>query len=352
MNAYIIREYKPGDKEKIFELINFVWGSYNAEVVKSVWDWLFLNNPFRPEGPPYILVVENNSDIVGLVCNIFVDLKIDNKVTKARWGCNFMTHPQHRGEGLMLSKMQLDIPILPWFGFSSQKILPLETKLGGHRITSIYSQICILDMKAFLQNKYKNRFIACLGGVSWNLVSKICFTRRVPNRSISITEITYFDDRFNEFWEEISKDYPVIVVRNQKYLNWRFITTPFKYHIFTATKDRRISGYIALRQTERDGLNKGLIVDILARPYDKETINALIAKAIVYFRINRCKIVECLFLADKSVYYGLLKRNGFLIKRLRDCFVRYSKDDVESAPIKNPNNWFVTASDPDLEIWH
>ncbi len=350
-----IREYKFGDKEKIFELIrevpiNNVWGIPISFMIHKTWDWLFLNNPLNPDGSAHILVSEINSNIIGFIGNIFVDLKVDNKIIKARWGWNFITHPRHRNRGIRLFKMYLDMLSFPCFGFPGRRAVVLEAKLGVHKITSIYRQIRILNMKVFLQNKLTNRTISYLGGLIWDIISKACFKTPYPDKNISVTEIASFDDRFNKFWQEVSIDYPIIIVRNQRYLNWRFIEAPFKYHIFTAIKDDNILGYIVLRQEERNGLKRGYIVDILTKANDIKTLNALISKAVSYFKENKCDVAECLVLTNKKAYQKALTKQCFMIKRFIGYFVGYSKDEEVLSLIKNPDNWFITASDPDLDV--
>jgi len=351
MGSYVIREYKTEDKEKVFGLIktNFI-DIYDK--IYTIWDWLFLNNPFNPNGSAHILVSELNSEIIGLICHIFVDLKINNKITKARWGCIFVVHPKYRGKGIMLFKKSMEIPYYPYLGFPDKRTLILETKLGTSYFGFIYNQICILDMKIFLQNKLKNKFLSYLGGTTWSLIYKVLFTRKIYTKDVFITQIESFDKRFDKFWEDICSYYPIIVVRNQKYLNWRFIESPFKYYIFTANKNNHLLGYLILRIKEKRGIKRGYIVDILANPNDRVTINLLISKAVSFFKENKYITAECLLLANKvSYYYKALKRYGFLIKKSKVYFDGYSKDKEELDFIKNLDNWFITASDPDLEIW-
>jgi hypothetical protein len=348
-NLYIIREYQPQDKDKVISLIKDVWSEYRANRVRKVWDWLFLNNPFNPKDCSCVLVEEFQSQVIGIFCNIFVDLKIGNNIIKARWGCKFITHPKHRGKGVRLFRQALKIPYYPALGFPNKRTLFLEIKLGVHKIGDIYNYIRILDMECYLQKKIKNRFIAYLGREIWNLISRSFFTIHSSNKDISITEISLFDDRFNKFWQDVSIDYPIIVVRNQKYLNWRFIESPLKYYTFTASKHNSILGYIVLTIQEKNGLRKGFIVDILTKANDKKTLNALILKAVSYFKENKCDIAECLVFTNREIYHRALKRFGFLIKRLVVYFDGYTIDEKEKFFIKNSDNWFITASDSDLE---
>ena len=350
-NSPLIRKYEAKDKEAIFSLVRESLNSHTASVTAKVWDWLFINNPFNPDGSAHILVSEIGSDIIGLFCNIFVDLKVGGEIMKARWGCNFMTHPKHRGKGIRLFRQEMEIPHYPFLGFPNKRALDFEVKMGFSEISSLFSQVLILDMKSFLYNKIGKRFVSFLAGAVWNSIYKLCFSPWRLDREISITKISSFDDRFNRFWQEVSYDYPIIVVRNAEYLNWRFVEAPFEYHIYAATQDERILGYIVLRQIERGGLKRGIVVDLLTKAHDGKTLKTLLVKAITYFKENRCVVAETPLLTSRKIYYKALCRFGFLIKRFRIYFDGYAKDEQLIARIKDPDNWFITAADPDLDIW-
>ena len=85
--------------------------------------------------------------------------------------------------------------------------------------------------------------------------------------------------------------------------------------------------------------------------YDGKTLKTLLVKAITYFKENRCVVAETPLLTSRKIYYKALCRFGFLIKRFRIYFDGYAKDEQLFARIKDPDNWFITAADPDLDIW-
>jgi hypothetical protein len=110
-------------------------------------------------------------------------------------------------------------------------------------------------------------------------------------------------------------------------------------------------GYIVLRQAKKECVERGYIIDILVKANDRKTLEALISKAVLYFKENKCDLAECLMFTNKKSYYKALKRYGFLIKRLRAYFGGYTKDGELLQKIKNPHNWFITYADPDLEYF-
>ena len=77
----------------------------------------------------------------------------------------------------------------------------------------------------------------------------------------------------------------------------------------------------------------------------------MVSKAAEYFKDNKCITAECLIATNKKTYRKVLRRYGFVFKRVRNYFAVHGIDNKRLTFLKNINNWFITDSDPDLEIW-
>ena len=358
MNPCVASEYTPADKEKVFELIKEILGECVASISLKAWDWLFINNPFIPEGTNVIFAEKDKERPVSLYAKIFVDLKIDDEIHTARWTCYHMVHPKYRSTK-RVSMAYLDFASTHYASFcfvisafAVKKVLAMARKRPGVVAAGyIFNFIRVLNANELFRKKIKNKFISYIGGKTWDTISKIFWPLKNFYCNISVSEIAYFDERFNKFWQKVCGDYKVIVARTQKYLNWRFIESPFKYRIFAATKNSELSGYIALSISTKGNFKKGLIVDLLAGPDDEATINALIKTALFYFKENECHLAMCILSTDKASYRDALKRNGLIIKRPRIYLGVYSGNKEQLSVLKNLSNWFITGSDPDLDIW-
>lgn len=347
-----IRSYAEADRQSVYSLIEESKEIKDSvQRIKGLWDWLFKDNPFVPKGATTALVSEACGKIVGLVCSIYIPLKIGDAVFTARWGSNFMTLPRHRQAGIRLLKKAYDLGYYPYCAFANMRAAALEVKLGAHKVKNISSFVCVLHMGNLLRYKLDNRCIAFAGRIFWLFIQLFLLKRKPRMGEVTISQIDSFEDKFDTFWEKVSADYPVIVVRNQEYLNWRFVRTPLKYVIFVAKRKESILGYIVLRHLERNSLRRGYIVDMLTKADDKETIDALIFRAVSFFKENKCDMAECFILTSKRSHSWSLRRNGFIFKKVRSYFCTYSKDEKSRAIITNPGNWYITASDPDFETW-
>ncbi|GEM_PF-1910150 len=348
-----ITEHISDDKKKALELIKEVLGSRIADISSKAWDWLFINNPFVPAGEKTVFLEKEGERAVSLYGKIFVDLKLGNEIQRAKWGCCYLIHPEYRNIE-NASKMYLELAgtAETTCGFITTEALSLTLKLlNATNVGPIYNFIRILDTKEFFQKTIKNSFMSSVSRVAWDTVSKIYRAPKILQNDISILDITYFDERFDALWQKACKDYKIIVARTQKYLNWRFIKSPFKYKIFAATRGDELLGYLVADISDKGNFKKGLIVDLFSGADDKATINALINAALLYFKENNCSLAMCIISAAKASYRNAFRRNGFIIKRLRVYLAVHSRDKEQLSVMKDINNWFVNGSDPDLAMW-
>ncbi len=349
--VYLTKEHINEQEEAIFALKDIVWGREKADIFKVIWGWLFKNNPFKPHNISCILALNDNTGLVAYILYIFAPLKIYNETIIARWSGDITAHPLHKGEGLRVLIKGLDVPCYPCLGFPNKKGLAISRLVTTGNVY-INSRICILDMQGALQAKLKNKFISYFFGYAYDLFSAYWPRIKDKAKDIAIEHIIYFDDRFDKFWQAVSCDYPIIITRTQKYLNWRFTEGPFRYHILAAARNGNISGYIVLRISEKGTLKKGLIVDIFAGANDEKCLDKLLQAALSYFKENKCHVAGCMLLTNKKAYYKALSRNGISIPWFGSHFTGYGKDEKQTAAISNWNDWFLTLSDSDIELWN
>jgi len=111
-----------------------------------------------------------------------------------------------------------------------------------------------------------------------------------------------------------------------------------------------IKGYTVLREGKSRGLQVGIISDVFANPDDEDTIGALFAFAIKYFKRNtQIDLIRCDILNGKFEY--CLKKMGFIRMFSKSHFmVTNIKDSLDQKFIYDKNNWFVNYADCDLDL--
>ena len=171
---------------------------------------------------------------------------------------------------------------------------------------------------------------------------------------LSLEKIESFDDRFDRLWEEVSPQSTLSLVRNQKYLNYRYRDRPGeKYAQFAAYRGRDLEGYIVVRRSlQMFDLPIGLIMDMGATG-DTDVAPSLVDAAVRYLDEQKVAAIGCLMMRH-SPNYAVLRRAGFF-----PVPNRFNPRDyhpvVEADPAKFSNavmgdgrNWHFTWGDFDV----
>lgn len=350
-----IRSYKETDLDALYKLTKAVWGEDVPEKEQWIrgWQWVHLNNP---AGTSVIWIAEHDGRLVGQYPLILESMKIGGQIVKGSQNIDIMTHPEYRRQGMaaVLEKTALDelskkgIHLV--IGFPNQPAYPLHMKSGWLDVCAFQVMVKPLNLRKFLERYFTRRkpLLKVLTLVG-NLIIKAFFRTRKPPaiHELSIEEISYFDDRFDDFWNRIPSDYPLIVVRDKRYLNWRYVDAPnARYTIYAAEEKGQICGYIVLGCTYDNGLALGHIYDIIA-PLDREDIiRSLMSKAIEHFRDKEVDAIFSKMVANK-VYHKSLSKSGFIPHfRFKSRFIAYSASkDVSVTFIKDSKNWFIQLGD-------
>ena len=353
--TWLIRDYKEGDEDEIFELTKAVLGKDVPEKERWIkgWKWIHIDNP---AGASIIWLAEDDSTIVSQYPVILENMKIHDKILKGAQLIDTMTHPKCRRQGICstLGKKALTEiekgSIHLAYCFPTQQVYPLHIKSGWLDVCAFQVMFKPLNLKNILQKYFvRNRLLLNIFTSSGNLIIKALFrSKKVPDEDMSkVRKISHFDDRINEFWNTISNDYNIIRIRDKKYLNWRYVDVPnADYTIYVAEEEGKICGYIILGCKDVDGLIFGHIYDIIAPTSREDIIQCLIAKAIEYFMDVKVDAISSQMVPNK-IYHKALLKNGFIPRfRSKGRFIAYNASTkLSEAYLKNPKNWFIQLGD-------
>jgi len=169
---------------------------------------------------------------------------------------------------------------------------------------------------------------------------------------LEIAEVGSFDDSFAVFWNRVSHRFPMMVVRDPAYLNWRFVDVPTrKYTIFVARSDGQMRGFTVLRVAPLGEFSAGLVVDLVveASAEGRAAGRLLIDRAYWYSRDHDWDLVASLALRHTDEF-RLLRSRGFWVcpKFLQPQPYRLvvrCYDEEASSVAYDLRNWFVTMGD-------
>jgi len=364
-NSWVIRPYNDGDETGYIALMNIVFPRYRCDLKR--WRWEFGGNPFGS--------VQTFSDFkgkiighMGLMC---VPIKIEKRILLGSQAVDLAVHPSFRRKGIFLeigkklSRDAKDRGIVISYGVPNEPSYRGHVKYGWFLVSEIPVLVKIMRRKSFLLFVLA-RFRDCLKRP--DLISMSKFMRTIKNL-IKVASVKYFkhplcsdyfekhivtsfDGRFDKLWEEMSSQYQLLVVRNAKYLNWRYVKKPYSnYVILTVERNRKIEGYIVLLKESRGflGWKTGYIVDIFAK--SEKAIHWLLHYALEYFVKENVDSVTCWMMKNQSPYDCLLQ-NGFIDDYLgsQKLICRFNADNNEYKKLyyRVEKEWFFTIGDSDI----
>jgi len=353
---WFVREYRESDKQGIFDLRNAVYGEPFDE---REWEWKFEKGPFKPA---QILVAESDNAIVGIRPTILLPVKSGKEVSIAGLNVDVMTHPEFRGRGIFSTLVQESFKLLNEQGINFAFTFPNENSYPGYVRKLQWLHVCSLLLLAKPLNinnivkKYiKNPSLQKPTALLMRSINSTLLSERLSSANgLQINRIYSFDDHFDELWRKASSQFNLVVVRDKKYLNWRYIDRPGQeYTIFSAQRGKDLVGYIILKSNvEMFDLMLGLIIDMLTSE-DNHVADLLISQAIEYFREQKVDAIGCVMLKHVP-YYKALKKAGFIsIPKLLShkefyFMVCLNSTEILSELVKNPANWFLTWGDYDI----
>lgn len=363
-NHFVFRRYRDADRESVFTLYEAVYGKRKGHHWRQGWDWEYRQNPHNP-GSESVWVAEGAGRIVGLACGIPVMVRWRGETVRACWFLDLMTLPAWRGRGIFRELTELMIEeavrdsISIFLSFPNDQSGPLLRRRGWPDITILPGMIKGLRFLPLLRKPSLRRISRVIAGVP-------LFARQLMGRSsipegadgatdLEIREIDSFDDRFDLLFEEASGTCDFIVVRDARYLNWRYVECPHRaYTILLAEEGSDLLGYIVLAVGRRPG-GKGYIVDFLTKPggRGKDAAALLVHHAVLGLRKAGAASVELCAMGEP--YNRVLESQGFSIMPT-DAFRGYSMvgriegDSVGARDFADIRRWFITRGDADSDI--
>jgi len=344
------RKYNNGDEKFILSLFNSISKRSTREL--DHWYWKFKDNP---AGLAPIHVAEADGEIIGQYALMPLRMKVGQHYIIGAQSLDTMTHPNYVRQGIFIElanrvyREAKDNGISIVYGFPNEYSHPgFVQKLDWIDLGPVPKMIKMLDLDHFLKKHIRNTFMIKVARHFANIVLRSIFrSKRLPKQSdYTVNRIYNFDKRIDDFWQNAENDFNILTVRNQEYLNWRYVNHPEGgYIIYLAEINNKIFGFIVLKILGKE-IKTGYIVDILTMPKQSSVAQVLVLKAIEHFRREKVNTVCCYILDNR--YYQVLKQNGFrqLSSTLRLC-VRVISSNVSKNFIFNTLNWHITFGDSD-----
>jgi len=138
------------------------------------------------------------------------------------------------------------------------------------------------------------------------------------------------------------------VVRDNRYLTWRYLEKPFfTYEIYTVAKQGILCGCLVIYVAEKLGLKTVYVMECSATGDSREVYSGMLGKLDDIAREKKADSVSILLMPNHP-QYRLFRKNGFIRvpKRLlpqKIYFVaKMLSDQIDATYVKAEENWYIS----------
>lgn len=358
--AWSMRPYRVGDEEQIRPLFKLVFGQ---PLAADRWRWQYGDNP---TGRVTITIAEGeDGTLAGQYALMPVAMKVGSVDTVGTLSLDTMVHPDYRRQGMFTKLARQAYEDLAQHGVALTYGFPnhnsyhgFVTKLGWsdlHPRIPLFAKV--LRYRSTLRKKLDSAPVAYALAAAARMVSSLELL--IPHRGLpsgcAVHDVSRFGPEFDDLWDRARGRYRVWVVRDARYLNWRYVDNPSAtYERIAVYRGAEVLAYAILKSEERFGLKMGSVVDLVATEGDRALESYLLGEALRRFRDAGLDIASCMALEHTSVARALLRR-GFIPvpaevypQELHLGATCHSTARVSEEPmILDPTSWFITWGDHD-----
>jgi hypothetical protein len=348
-----LRPYAPGDEAHILTLHRRVFTHTPTE---ANWRRKFLNNP---AGPAIILVLEQAGRVVGHYAFVPARMSYGGQVCAAVRGVDLMLAPEVRrglggprlalrlnDEGYARTSARAD------FLYSLPRLAPrrLFLKHGGRTrvgpVTPVHKR---LNPAHWLRGRAGWAALAPAArwlGRAWLRAAAPALTERADADARPLVKLAVFDERFDQLWDEIAPRYPLTLLRDARYLNWRF-AGPDVTRLAVVDADGA-DGWVVLGYWLQAGWRGARLLDLAAR--DEATAGRLLRAALAELRRRGVDVVHG-WMMPHTPDWPAAQRAGFKPRPSgMDLLVRpYAGGRLPLETLTRLQSWHVTLADADAD---
>ncbi len=274
------------------KLLDFAKKDFRGGGSRS-WDY-FINNYLNQadkKSPKFTAVVDKEK-MIGFIGYFPAEIKIGNNLYEGGWQIDQYTAKERRGQGIgrkvlneSYSLFDINMGIK-----NSEDAIRIYSKQGWiYNDGLMYKKV--LDSRKFIPRALSNSLSAGF----LNLI----FSLKDPKeqKGYTVKKISKFGKEADALYDSVRDRYDFICRRDSRYLNWKFKN----YDNFYIYKGGKLKGYIILTEYIEKKRNFLKIVDFLADPEDKSSIEQMIFFLTKYGRKKHFDSIACYITDERFV---------------------------------------------------
>ncbi len=361
--AWVLSRYSPQDDRESIELVGSALGDTGAAApAYQEWQW-----QRGPAGAAIGTLAREagTGRLVGQAMAVPTRIRLSGKVFMAGLSLEPVSDPAHRGRGIVGALLRDVCDLSAGEGMAFSCGLPGQDsyraylgEAGFKGIGSVPLLVRPLDPERLAMKATGSRVITKTASVArriWRTPAPVPWQEALPG--LEIGEVDSFGGSFAIFWERVQHRFPVMLVRDPAYLNWRFVDVPMREYLrFAARSEGEVRGYIVLRAAPLGQFSAGLIVDLLVEPSaeGRAAGRLLIDRACSHFKEQDLDLVASLT-PRHTDEFRLLRSRGFWVSprflepRPFRLVVRCHDDEPSPSRLAMElRNWYLAMGDFDV----
>lgn len=351
-----ITRYTPADADELaaFQLRTFEAGSRQVDAARAA--WLFDRNPCRTDDATRDMwVCRRDGDIVGQQAEIPFDLHVDGQTRRAAWTIDLMVDDawRLRGVGPALMATQLETRTISAALNLSDKGYAAYAKSGWTDLGIVPVYLRPLDLGRATGIGSVPARVARVASVAGPVLRAVDSAAAGALRAAGarLVPVARFDERVDDVWRAARPDYPIASFRDLTAVAWRIDERPDRDLLtrFYLVVRGKAAGYAVLRRSGSAGAPTVVVVDYLA---PVRWVAPLLVAAGVAARRDGAVAMSVKTRNRRADRYlraaGFIRREQGADDPIRFMVHCSDSEDVYGL-VTDPNRWFVTSADSDLE---
>jgi GNAT superfamily N-acetyltransferase len=269
--TFTARLYREEDEASFHEMLQAAFGGWpRFEIRCAAIDHLRWKLRSHPMSMPHHVVAEAGGRIVGGNTTIVKPLRAGARTLLSRATWDIAVHPEYRQLGVFAAMRRVresldkDFDLMMGGMGRNPAVLRLRERIPQERVR-FANEVVLLRVE---------------GDAPASVVAPA---------DVNIEPVTTFDQRFDDLWAQAVADFDFTVVRDSRYLNWRYGDPRAGcFTTWAAVEAGTVIGFVVQRVSH----GRGYIADLLARPRRVDVVGALVGHALENLRDQGVSRVE------------------------------------------------------------
>lgn len=323
--------------------------------VEPRWRWMFLESAARLGVQPYVWLFRSKRGIVAHQGAIAVRLHTRAGEVTTGWFVETMVLEEVRGKAvgpMLVTKAVQDLPFNLSLG-QTELMRELQYKLGWRRVAPLETLVFVLRGAPVVRGKFPAP-IAAAAGLALNLSQRLRHWRgRGRRQPFSVRTLPRFDRTHDDLWAEVRNDYPVAVVRDASYLNWKYVDQPGQaFDRLEVSSGGRIIGIAVVSFSDADDAyryRRAWLTELVVSPRDDGAVWGTLEAVRRHASGHHADLISFDLisepLVERALAFGFVRRPS-----TRELLISPGPEPDAIAQLAlDGRHWLITRGDSDID---